>query len=297
MFWATTSLGAQAPAASTLELPGVTVLIDFVDTEFAGGTQPILSWIGRSRAIVGGYYGRFPVTSLRIEVVPVAGRGVQGATTFGNPQAYIRIRVGREVTQAQLSDDWVLVHEMIHLALPDVGEKHSWLSEGLATYVEGIARAQAGNRTATDVWAEYVRAMPQGLPQTGDRGLDRTRTWGRTYWGGAIFCLLADVEIRSRSNNKLGLQHALRAIAEKSGGLTSDWPIDRVLATGDAAIGMKVLQDLYAQMKESPTKPDLEALWKRLGIELKGDGIQLRDDAPLSAVRTAITSPESAGTP
>lgn len=297
VLWTATAPGAQAPADNTLEMPGVTAHVELVDTDLVGGTQPILSWIERSRAIVGGYYGRFPVTNLRIKVIPVAGRGVQGGTTFGNPQAYIRVRVGREVSEAQLSDDWVLVHEMTHLALPDVGEKHAWLSEGLATYVEGIARAQAGNRTATDVWAEYVRSMPQGLPQTGDQGLDRTHTWGRTYWGGALFCLLADVEIRSRSNNKLGLQNALRAIAEKSGGLTSDWPIERVLATGDAATGTNVLQGLYAQMKESPTKPDLEALWKRLGIELKGDGVQLRDDAPLSAVRAAITSRESASTP
>jgi hypothetical protein len=40
-----------------------------------------------------------------------------------------------------------------------------------------------------------VSGMPQGEPQRGDRGLDGTHTWGRTYWGGAMFCLLTDVEI------------------------------------------------------------------------------------------------------
>ena len=38
--------------------------------------------------------------------------------------------------------------------------------------------------------------MPKGLPQAGDQGLDNTGTWGREYWGGAMFCLLADIEIR-----------------------------------------------------------------------------------------------------
>ena len=66
----------------------------------------------------------------------------------------IQMRVGRESTAATLAADWVLVHEMVHLALPEIGRSHDWLAEGLATYVEGVARAQAGNRAIADVWAE-----------------------------------------------------------------------------------------------------------------------------------------------
>ena len=44
--------------------------------------------------------------------------------------------------------------------------------------------------------------------QGGGFGLDNTHTWGRTYWGGAMFCLLADVEIRRRTHNRRGLQDA-----------------------------------------------------------------------------------------
>jgi predicted metalloprotease with PDZ domain len=172
--------------------------------------------------------------------------------------------------------------------LPDLGSAHAWLSEGLATYVEGVARAQAGYRAPADVWAEYVRAMPRGLPQAGDQGLDHTHTWGRTYWGGALFCLLADVEIRSRTDNRLGLQDAMRAVLQSSSGLVSDWPINRVLMTGDAAVGATVLRDLYAQMKDTAVTPDLTALWKRLGIEHNRASVDLHDDAPLVAIREAI---------
>ena len=56
--------------------------------------------------------------------------------------------------------------------------------KGLATYVESIARAQAGELGVEQVWAGFVKGMPNGLPQSGDRGLDHTHTWGRTYWGG-----------------------------------------------------------------------------------------------------------------
>src|SRR4029077_10203283 len=89
--------------------------------------------------------------------------------------------------------------------------------------VEGVARVQAGNRTETDGWAEELRSMPRGLPPAGDAGLAHTHTWGRTYWGGAMFCLLADVDIRERTQLRFGLQDALRAVVRASGGLPSGW--------------------------------------------------------------------------
>jgi hypothetical protein len=223
-----------------------------------------------------------------VRVSAEAGEGVHGGKTFANPDAFIRVQLGREVTEAQLLADWVLVHEMTHLALPDTGETHAWLSEGIATYVEGVARVQAGNRSEADVWSEEIRQMPRGMPQADDRGLDQTHTWGRTYWGGAMFCLLADVEIRRQSHNRFGLQDALRAVARASGGLAADWPVERVLRTGDGAVGTTTLEDLYAQMKDRPVTPDLMELWRRLGIEPEGSSVRLSDSAPLADVRRAI---------
>jgi hypothetical protein len=269
-------------------IEGVDMRVDLEAGEFRVGAEPLIGWIKRSAGIVAGYYGRFPTPSLRIQVVPEEGGGVRGGKTFGSHGGFIRVQVGREVTGAQLHDDWVLVHEMAHLALPDVGEGHEWLAEGLATYVEGVARVQAGNRSETDVWAEEIRSMPRGLPQPGDRGLDHTHTWGRTYWGGAMFCLLADVEIRRRTHNRFGLQDAMRAVTRQSGGLTVDWAVERVLRAGDAAVGTTALADLYAQMKDTPVTPDLMALWRKLGVEPEGTSVRLREDAPLAEVRVAI---------
>jgi hypothetical protein len=38
-----------------------------------------------------------------------------------------------------------MVHEMVHTALPDMPDRYAWLSEGLAVYVEPVARVQAGD--------------------------------------------------------------------------------------------------------------------------------------------------------
>lgn len=292
LLWSVCSC-AQGQPARQLSLDGVDLRVELDESAFRGGADPIMGWIRRSLGIVAAYYGRFPTDTLRIRVIPVGGDGVRTGKTFGYGGGFIRVDVGRDVTQPQLLNDWVLVHEMTHLALPDVGENHAWLSEGLAVYVEGIAREQAGNRSQEDVFAEEIGSMPRGLPQPGDRGLDHTHTWGRTYWGGAMFCLLADVQIHERSDNRLGLQDAMRAVARASGGLSSDWPIDRVLATADAATGTTVLADLYARMKDSPVDPDLAALWSKLGVVPDGGTVKLDDDAPLAKVRRAIMQPRA----
>lgn len=282
------SAAAMDARPQLLNVDGVRVSLEFLDSDFANGPEPLVVWVKRSLGIVAAYYGHFPVSELRIRVSSAIGGGVRHGTTFGAHGALIRITVGREVTQAELLNDWVLVHEMTHLALPDVGPEHVWLSEGVAVYVEGVARAQAGNRPASEVWAEEMHSMPRGLPQPGDAGLDHTHTWGRTYWGGALFCLLADVEIRQRTDNRLGLQSALRAVTRASGGLVSDWPIERVFAVGDSAVGTKVLEELYARSKDTPLATDLPSLWRNLGIEPVDGIVELRDDAPLKKIRDAI---------
>jgi hypothetical protein len=278
---------AGAASGAELNVAGAALHVEFDRGAFRDA-EAILAWVRRSAQIVAAYYGRFPTAALTLRLAAVGGEGVHGGKTFANPDALIRVQLGRDVTAAQLLSDWVLVHEMTHLALPDTGEAHAWLSEGLATYVEGVARVQAGNRSEADVWAEEMRSMPRGLPQEGDRGLDHTPTWGRTYWGGAMFCLLADVDIRRRTQLRLGLQDAMRAVLRASGGLSADWPIERVLRTADAAVGTSTLEDLYAQMKDTPVAPDLPALWRQLGVEADGDGVRLDEHAPLAAVRHAI---------
>ena len=280
--------GCGARAANELHASGAVLQVDFDHSAFSEGAAPLLEWVTRSADIVARYYARFPAPSVTVRLVPQSGAGVQGGKTFANPNAYIRVQLGREVTATQLLGDWVLVHEMTHLALPDTGEEHAWLSEGLATYVEGVARVQAGNRSEADVWAEEMHSMPRGLPQERDGGLDHTHTWGRTYWGGAMFCLLADVGIRRSTQLRFGLQQALRAVLRESGGLATEWPIERVLRTGDAAVGTRTLEELYAQMKDTPVAPDLMTLWRELGVLPEGDSVRLVDDAPLAAVRHAI---------
>jgi hypothetical protein len=210
-------------------------------------------------------------------------------TAHGGPVPEIRLRLGVDSTRDDLDRDWVLVHELVHLGFPSVARRHHWMEEGLATYVEPIARARLGALPAEAVWTDLVNGLPKGLPAEGDQGLDRTPTWGRTYWGGALFWLLADVELRERTGNRAGLEVALRAIVRRGGTIGRDWSAEEVIAVGDAATGQGVLRELYDRMALHPAPLDLASLWRRLGV-LPGKGPAGFDrGAPLAAVREAIT--------
>ncbi|HYJ19243.1 MAG TPA: hypothetical protein VEW72_08725 [Burkholderiales bacterium] len=280
---------ALAGAPDDVDLPDASIHIVRSGNADAPDIAVLRNWISDAATAVRTYYGRFPVRRLRVIVQPLEGHGVRTGTTYAFHIATIRVSVGRDSGAADLVSDWIMTHEMVHLAMPQFADRHAWLEEGLATYVEPIARAQAGQLTEEKVWGDMFDDMRKGLPLANDRGLDNTSTWGRTYWGGAMFYLLADVQIRERTANRLGLQDALRAIVAAGGSHLAAWEVDRTLAIGDEATGTTVLTDLYREMRDEPTAPDLADLWRRLGVDKRKGQVILDDAAALADIRRAIT--------
>lgn len=284
-------LACNAPTAiagtSILRLNDVNIRLTMPDSGMAASHHQIEAWVRRSAHAVADYYDGFPIPDVEIRMRAVGGNNI-GGTAYGYDR-HITLRLGRRANAQDLEDDWVLVHEMLHMGHPNVPNRHKWFKEGLATYVEPVAQARAGDMQAKQVWTDFVRQLPQGQPRFGDRGLDRTPTWGRVYWGGALFFLLADVGIREATDNQMGLEHALRAIVASGGTLDTYWPIERALAIGDKAVGVPVLSNLYAEMRDTPQKVDLESLWQQLGVDRGVLGVTLDDDAPNAHIRLAIT--------
>ena len=270
--------------ASELEVTWGSVQFDLPKSD-------LLHWVNQCATAVARYFGSFPVARARLVILAREGRqGVSGGRTWGDHGAHTHISVGQHTTVAGLQRDWVLTHEFVHYGFPDMPDRNHWIEEGLATYVEPIARVAVGTQDAGTAWFEMLRDMPQGEPKPGDEGLDNTHTWGRTYWGGAMFCLLADVAIRKNTRNAKGLRDALRAIVAEGGNIEVGWPIERALASGDKAVGGTALQSLYERMGGKPEPVDLAALWKELGVERQGDAAVFDDNAPLAAIRKAILS-------
>lgn len=106
-----------------------------------------------------------------------------------------------------------------------------------------------------------------------------------------MFFLLADVEIRRRTDNQRGLQDVLRRTVAEGGNITREWTVERFNAVSARATGTDVLAELYACLKDTPRVVNLSALWADLGVRRVGRGIVLDDKAQLSHIRRAITEP------
>jgi hypothetical protein len=249
--------------------------------------------VRRAAAAVSGYYGRFPVPEVTLIVLPSAGDTTAGMQ-LGNGGATIVFFLGVDVDDAALGRDWVLSHELLHLGFPTLGRRHLWLAEGLATYQGPIARARAGLIDERELWRSFLDGMSKGLANDTDGGLDGSTRWGRTYWGGALFCLLLDVELRAHSDNHLSLDVAARAILRAGGDTSVRWSVARTLAAGDAVLDRPALRELYAEHSTRAVRVDLPALFRRLGVRRDGARVMLDDRAELAHVRRAIGSAETA---
>jgi hypothetical protein len=186
------SFGLTATAGemtSSLPIGNARIDISIERSSLQLPVKHILRFVKSAAESVTSYYGRFPVPQVLIRISPFEGRGVRNGLTFGDRGGRITIRVGNDTSPSELASDWILTHEMVHLAFPSVDEKHHWIEEGIATYVEPIARIRAGRLAPDQMWFDLVRDLPQELPQVGDRGLDRTHTWGgRTGEGRCFAC-------------------------------------------------------------------------------------------------------------
>ena len=237
------------------------------------------------------YYGTFPVHKAVINFVPSDDDGVGlGTSTYDDDEDYgvVTINIGENTTRRDLRNSWTLTHELMHLGFPVVSHHKRWLSEGIATYVEPIGRMRIGNLSSEEVWGDLLDNLPKGLPRRGDGGLRSARNFDRIYWGGALYCLLADVEIRQRTNNRVGLEDALRSIAKQGGTAASDWDAEDAVAAGDKGLGVNVLHPLYTKMGEQPISIDVPAYLRKLGVVKSGETVTFDDRAPLAAIRRAI---------
>lgn len=278
-----------------LDQSGVHVTIE-ITGRFDQGDEAIKRYVRQAVQAVVSYYGHFPIKTLLVQVRATDDYAVGfGSATHDDEGDYglIEIDIGSHTAPRELDNSWTLTHEMMHLAFPVMPRQRRWLAEGIATYIEPIGRLRTGRVSSEQLWGELYDNSWRALPRTGDGGLNATGSLSRIYWGGALYCLLADLRIRQRTGNKFGLEDALRAIADGGGTAASQWTAKQALEAGDRAVGGTVLSDLYEEMAVKEGRVDLVKLWRELGVARINGKITLTDKAPLAALRHAIEHPNN----
>ena len=267
--------------------------------EPAADREAVRRWITAGAQALTTLYGRFPVPSPQLLVVP-AGTAREpvpwGQVMRGGGDA-VHLYIDQTRPLQAFLDDWTLVHELSHLLHPRMTPDDVWLYEGIASYYQNVLRARAGLLEPSTAWDNLHAGFQRGILGTPkdqtltevSQDMHRNHRFMRVYWSGAAIALMADKELRRRSGDRESLDTALARFQACC--LPSDrlWSGRAFLDKLDALTGTPVLRTLYAQHVDSTAFPDLRATYRQLGLEARGARhVRLREDAPLSRLRRAI---------
>jgi hypothetical protein len=276
-------------AAATRDLPlgDATVRLVVLDGALDLSLDTLATWVTDAARGVANFYGRPPSPRTLVVLAPLPGlHGVAFGKMLPANAPGVIVLLGEHTSQKELHADWVLVHELFHVGTPSFVGEGKWYDEGLATYFEPLIRARLGWRTEADVWREFMREMPRGLDAMTRRGLEHPDRYPDMYWGGALFCLLADGRARSESGGVRGLEDGLRAVFEAGGVASEVWTLERTTEVTDRALGIPVLAELQARFRDQGAPLDLDALFRRFGVSRGKKGeLRFNQDPARAALR------------
>jgi hypothetical protein len=291
----------------TLHVGGAELRVAVLGTGWQLERQALLDWMARAAAAVADLYQGFPVLRAQALIVPAPGRDVGFGNAAQGGGNSVALLLGTQATTEDLRDDWVAVHELLHLGMPMVDDTARWLSEGMATYYEPVLRARAGLITPDRAWAILHDGFQRGASRGGGRTLtdesrdmDETRAYWRVYWAGAAIALIADVTLRQHGAPTLDAQ--MRAIRACCLDTPRRWSAEdllaRVAVAGAAPNVADDLGDIAGRYTGTSAFPDLTAIYAALGLRAGADDQLLigANDASARALRAAIMSPTPAAT-
>jgi hypothetical protein len=263
-----------------------TLDIALLDGTLAVSRTELMDWIRRIALAHVEYWQGFTAGRVLLTIVPTPGRpGVVFGRVVPGGGVSVMLQVGARATLPELWDDWILPHEFVHTGMPMITGRAGWFMEGAATYVEPVIRARAGFKREAEVWREWIEQMPRGLG-----ALQSGLSSGSPYWGGGLFMLLSDIEIRRATSGAKGLEHCLRGALRAGGDMapTERWSLATFAQRCDAALGAPVMAMIIERHVGKSVQIDLPALWRDLGVRLTGDGVAVDDSAPLAWIRKVL---------
>ena len=261
--------------------------------------EKVLEWLAVAAADVAGVSGRFPNPSVQVLVQPVRSHG-NSPVPFGyvirDGGEAVRFYVDPDRSIDDYHADWTATHEFAHLLLPYVRSREKWVSEGFASYYQNVLLARRGTYDEEEVWARLSRSFgradavadPPRLDRLHERSFRDVRML--VYWSGAALALKADIRLRELGPS---LDQVLAQLATCCLPSQRIWTAAEFFEQLDAFSPEPVFVPLYQAFMDDRGMPDLEPLYRDLGIRLRGGAIELHSEGRLVAVREAIMRPET----
>ena len=291
------------------DVAGTELKIDLLRSGATYDTATVVEWIRDSADNVAMTYGRFPNPQARVVVIPVA--DFQWAND--SPVYFGRVvRDGGETVELffdprhpieELYDDWTATHELSHLMLPYVERSHRWISEGFAQYYQNVLLARAGRYTQLVAWQKIADGLERGRLSVPERSPNQAAAVRdrdsrmKIYWSGAALALMADTELRKRSNGAESLDSVLDQLQRCCLPSQRAWSGTELFKKLDSFVTEPLFMDLYRLYANEEGFPDARPLLEQLGVNIDEGAVRLLDDAELAKIRASITARRYTGEP
>ena len=299
-----------------IALPGGVLRLTILHGADAEQRTKLHDWLARvSRAVLSAY-GRLPLGDVQVLMLPVSNLGLAqravaafaarpvhfGQSIRGEGNA-LELLVDPAQPAQEFDADWVAVHELSHLMHPYLGDRGSWLAEGLATYYQNILRARSGLLTPVQAWDRMRGSLTDAAAtpyhdtlEEAARNMHRTHGFDRVYWSGAVYWLTVDRDLRRASGGKLSVEVALSRFRDCCLPSHREWSPQDFVARLDALLEVNTFSARYREFSDMRQFPDWEKLYTDLGIRSEGGRIVFVADAIDADARDKIMTMPAAGT-
>ncbi len=275
--------------------------------------QFLMAWLSKATHTASQLAGSFPREQSRIRIERASARRsgsrwpVPWGQTLRRGLDGVLFQVNTAKPLQEFVDDWTAAHEFSHLFIPYPGQRDIWLSEGFASYYQNILMAREGILTEQRAWQKlYEGYMRAEGDKNGNYTLNqvseerrRFRSTMRVYWSGALFFMEADIALRLATKNQRSLDWVLNEYIDCCREQRNTWNGEQMLTSFDQVIAADpVLQQsmdknyfsqLYQTYSQSRKIPDCEPLFKKIGIDIVDENVQLNGDVEMVTLRRDFT--------
>lgn len=229
-------------------------------------------WVRSSAATVALTYGRFPIDRVRVILRGTAYRPWSGdsAVQFGQTTrrggGEVELYINPRAPLAEFYESWTATHEFSHLMLPLLDREDRWISEGFASYYQNVLMARAGRYESEYAWQRLADGFERGKAsrpelspnEAGEAGVRSARY--KYYWSGAALALIADVQLRTRSNGEESLDSVLGQLQRCCLPARQRWRGISLFRRLDSFLEEPLFVPLYREYGDKPGFPDTTEL-------------------------------------
>jgi hypothetical protein len=209
-------------------------------------------WLAFSANATATLLGPYPFTTQLIIHRRAASEPVPWANTWRESAQQVHFYVDPRFSSAEFIQDWTAYHEIAHLALPYLGVRNAWFSEGFASYMQYHIMQQAGviDSAADAISAKFSRQRQYYLNNNSMRGnamsLFTSRRYAAAYWGGAQFFVIAEQQLQQQG--KATLAQLVKAYQQCC--RLQDQQLEQVIAAFDQLSDSTLFSNLLQQFSQ-----------------------------------------------